>query len=216
MADQLCMTFSRRVALATLLLPLAAGCIDDDDRCGPNMMYDAVTSTCMCEPSSFAANGGCTPCAADEVVIGGTSCGCAPGQAKDASNVCATVAGLGDSCSDTTPCSDATYSYCAPSTAGSIAGTCTSSCTVDEDCGAAFTCATWEAHPYCRAFSGFGMSCAAQSDCAGYDAQACDTVQSHVCVIAGCSLVNDDCARGTTCCDLSAFGAGTICMGACP
>lgn len=202
--------------LASLLTLPAGACIDDADRCGPNMMYDSATSTCMCEPNAFASPAGCTPCASDEVVVGGTSCGCAAGQAKDTSNVCVTVAGLGDPCDADAPCTDTTYSFCAPSTAGSIAGTCTTSCATDDDCGAAFTCATWEAQPYCRAYTGAGTSCSTQEDCASFDARTCDTFATHACMVAGCSLDDDNCPRGTTCCDLSAFGAGTACLGACP
>jgi hypothetical protein len=208
------MTISRRALLALTGAALSA-CIEDADRCGPNMSYVADTNTCVCVENAIATSGGCTPCADDEVASG-TTCGCPTGMAKNESNVCTLVAGLGDACDETTPCIDATYSYCAPATGGVTAGTCTKTCATDDDCGATFTCATWEAQPYCREFSGVGASCSAQGDCADFDAQACDTVQSHACVIAGCSLDDNNCPRGTECCDLSAFGAGTICMGACP
>jgi hypothetical protein len=208
------MTFSRRALLALSYATLGA-CIEDADRCGPNMSYDVAVDTCVCAENAIATAGGCTPCADDEVVFG-TTCGCPTGMAKNDSNVCTTVAGLGDACDESTPCGDATYSYCAPSTGGATAGTCTKTCTTDDDCGASFTCATWEAQPFCREFSGVGASCSAQGDCAAFDAQACDMVQSHSCVVAGCSVDDDNCPRGTTCCDLSAYGAGTICMGACP
>jgi hypothetical protein len=179
------------------------------------MSFDAEREICLCAQNAIASTNGCTPCADDEVVTG-TTCGCPAGTAKNDTNVCAVVAGLGDACEDHTQCADSTYSFCAPMTAGTTAGTCTKMCASDDDCGGAYTCATWEAQPYCRQFSGVGATCAAQEDCAGLDAQACDTFQTHTCMIAGCSLDDGDCPRGMECCDLSAFGAGTICMPGCP
>ena len=204
-----------RALLVSLCAVLASACIAESDRCGANMSYNAKHNTCLCASNAVPVVGGCRACASDEIVAG-DSCACAPGEAKNDANVCAFVAGLGDPCSATQACGDATYSYCAPASAGSTAGTCTKTCATDTDCGASHTCATWEAQPYCREFSGVGDACATQADCAGLDAQACDTVQSHACVVAGCSVDADNCPRGNSCCDLSAFGAGTVCMAVCP
>ncbi|HEX3760708.1 MAG TPA: hypothetical protein VHW23_18465 [Kofleriaceae bacterium] len=177
------------------------------------MTYLEAAGACVCDADAIPVTGGCQRCAADEVVAAG-KCACPSGETKNALGVCATVAGLGDACDTATaPCTDATYSYCA--TKGSAtAGTCTKACTSNADCDAAYTCATWEAQPYCRTFEGLGDSCTSQADCTG-DAQFCDTFQTHSCIVAGCSLTADDCPRGQTCCDFSGFGLGNLCAGAC-
>lgn len=201
--------------IAAGLVCMLAACFDDADRCGPNMTYDSERAECLCAPNAITAEGGCKACAADEVVVAG-ACGCAAGEAKNDAGVCAAVAGLGDTCGADAPCTDATYSICAPSTAGTTSGTCTKSCTSDADCGATYTCATWEAQPYCREFSGLGKSCSGQADCANQDAALCDVIQSHACIVQGCSLSANDCPRDMTCCDLSNFGVGTACLLECP
>jgi len=195
---------------------LAGGCaVDASDRCGSAMEYDATLNACVCVPNAVISGLGCTPCADDETVVSG-SCACAPGSAKNAENVCERVVGLGDACDATSTCTNDKYSYCAPSTAGvATSNTCTAPCTSDADCDAAYTCATWEAQPYCREFAGFGKSCGTSADCADTDAKYCDTFQTHTCVVNGCSLETSDCPKGTMCCDFSNYGLGTLCAEAC-
>jgi hypothetical protein len=186
---------------------------DSSQRCGPAMTFVEATNACVCDSNAIAVVGGCQPCAADEVPAGGT-CACAAGQTKSADNVCVTVAGLGDPCDTaTSPCTDAKYSYCAVHGTGT-AGICTKACASNTDCDAAYTCATWEAHPSCRTFAGVGASCTATTDCVG-DANFCDTFVTHTCAISGCSLTANDCPRGTLCCDFSGYGLGHLCAGAC-
>jgi hypothetical protein len=193
----------------------ASGCLyDADNRCGPAMVYDAALTSCVCEANAVVSGLGCAPCGADEVVVGGV-CACPTGYAKDASNTCERVAGLGDACGSNADCTSSQYGDCAPATAGTTAGTCTSACGSDGDCGAAYTCTVWEAQAYCRQWSGLGESCATSSDCASYDASYCDAYQTHTCIVQGCSLSSDDCPRGTTCCDFSSYGLGTLCAEAC-
>ena len=194
---------------------LAGGCVyNADERCGPAMSYDAALGACACDSDAVPTGLGCTPCAPDEVVVGG-ACACPTGTAKNDANVCEVVVGLGDACTGSASCTSAPYDYCAPATAGSTANTCTSECASDADCGAAYTCATWEAHPYCRTFTGLGKSCASGADCAGLDAAYCESAQSHVCLVSSCSLTASDCPRGTQCCDFSNYGLGTLCAEAC-
>lgn len=191
----------------------ASACVyDSSDRCGPAMSYVAASNSCVCDADAIAVPGGCQRCAADEVALGG-KCGCAAGQTKDANNLCVTVAGLGDPCTTSADCTDSTYSFCAKGSGGS-AGTCTKTCDADADCGAAYTCATWESKPYCRTFEGYHDSCTTSADCTG-DAKYCDTFQTHTCIVSGCSLSDSDCPRGTMCCDFSGYGLGTLCAEAC-
>ena len=200
------------VAFAALVGLATGACLYNADQpCGPAMHFVEVANACACDSNAIAVRGGCKACAADEVAAGG-ACACPAGQTKNASNVCVTVAGLGDACDTTSaPCTDAVYSYCATRGNGT-SGTCTKACANNADCDAAYTCATWEAHPYCRTFSGVGMSCSMPSDCTG-DAMSCDTFSTHSCVVTGCDLVKNDCPRGQTCTDLSSFMAPNTCIG---
>jgi hypothetical protein len=201
---------------ATLIAIAASGCVyDSSERCGPAMTFVEAVNACVCDANAVPVPGGCQACAPDEVPSGG-ECACAAGQTKSADNVCVAVAGLGDPCNATTaPCTDTTYSFCAIKSGGT-AGTCTKACGSNDDCSTAYTCATWESHPFCRTFEGFGASCAGPADCTG-DAAFCDSFMTHTCIVAGCSLTANECPRGTMCCDLSRFGLGTLCAaGACP
>jgi hypothetical protein len=80
-------------------------------------------------------------------------------------------------------------------------------CTVDADCDPAYTCADWEATPYCRTFSGADKTCGGPSDCAGLDASIC---YANQCRIANCTPTpmhaKDDCPKDLVCCDVSALG----------
>jgi hypothetical protein len=200
--------------VSVVLGGIIGGCLyDPDHRCGPAMTFVDAAKTCVCDSNAVAVTGGCKVCASDEVPVAG-KCGCAAGQTKNADNVCAAVTGLGDACDTATqPCTNPQYSYCAVKAAGT-AGTCTKTCGSDTDCDSSYTCADWEAQPYCRTFEGVGDSCASSADCTK-DAQFCDTFQTHTCVIQGCSLTDQDCPRNSLCCDFSGFGLGTLCAGAC-
>src|SRR3954468_17713942 len=180
----------RRIFHAVLAMVLGANigaCVyDADHRCGPALTYAPAVKACVCDSNAAAVPGGCQVCAADEVPVAG-KCGCAAGQTKNADNVCAAVTGLGDSCDTAAaPCTSTEYPYCAVRGAGT-AGTCTKRCTTDNDCAAVYTCADWEAQPYCRTFDGVGDPCGSSADCTR-DAKYCDTFQTHTCVVQGCSL----------------------------
>lgn len=178
------------------------------------MMYNEDTQVCVCEGNAIAVTGGCRACADDEIASGG-KCACPVGQAKGADNLCVTVQGLGFPCdTQSAPCTDPVYSYCAADDGGT-SGRCTRACATSTDCDDTYTCATWEAQPYCRTFEGAGASCSGPSDCTG-DARYCDTFMTHQCLVQGCSLTLNDCPRGTMCCNFARFGLGTLCAGGCP
>jgi len=209
------MTLRRRRYRYLFLATALSGCLyDASDRCGPAMKFAPELATCVCDDNAVATGLGCVPCASDEVVVSG-ACACPAGATKNADHVCERVVGLGDPCADATSCTSEMYSMCAPDTAGTAAGTCTSGCASDADCGGAYTCATWEAVPYCRPFAGLGKTCGTSADCADSDAQFCDTFQTHTCIVAGCTLGTDNCPRGSMCCDFSAYGLPTLCAEAC-
>jgi hypothetical protein len=196
-----------------VLASLTVGACLYDQRCGPAMAYDAAAGVCMCDSDAFAVTGGCQRCPTGEVAING-ACGCPSSQTKDADGTCHAITGLGNACDTvSSPCADATYSYCAVH-GGGTAGACTNQCTSNADCDPAYTCATWEAQPYCRSFDGVGASCVSSMDCTG-DANFCDIYVSHRCGITGCSLTANNCPRDSLCCDYSAFGLGNICADVC-
>jgi hypothetical protein len=194
---------------------VGSACVyDADERCGAAMTFDATLDICVCDTDAVADGLGCKRCAADEVALAG-ACSCATGSSKNADNICVEVAGLGDACASSAECTTPEYPVCAPATGGSSANTCTNACTSDDDCGTTYTCALWEAAPYCRTFSGFGATCSDQADCAGKDAAFCESFQTHTCVVAGCTIGTDDCPRGLQCCDFSGFGLPNLCAEAC-
>lgn len=197
--------------VAFVVTSALAGCLSDPGTtCGPLMHYASDLGVCVCDDHAIAVGGGCEVCAEDEIVVGDT-CGCAPGQLKDGQGVCAQALGLGSPCDVASACTNATYNYCAVRGAS---GACTSRCAVDAECPASYVCADWEAIPSCRTFTGYGATCAGPSECASYDASFC--AQGH-CVVQGCTVGTDDCPRDTACCDFSTYGLGTLCVpaGAC-
>ncbi len=200
------------LCLAATLTATTSACVpESDDACGPAMRYEAALYACVCTDDAVEVAGGCQRCAADEVPAAGV-CACPPGEAKNPSGVCATVPGLGDPCDETRPCTDAVYDTCAGPDGATA---CTRTCTADADCTDTYVCADWEPAPYCRTYTGVGASCTSHADCATYDADFCGQGR---CVVNDCTVGIDECPRGQSCCDLSAFGAGTICLppGACP
>jgi hypothetical protein len=185
---------------------VAAGCLlDQPNACGPSMRYERALGVCVCNDDAVAIEGGCTTCAADEIVVG-TVCGCAAGYTKNAEHLCVPVPGLGSACSETSACTEAPYNFC--SVRDGI-GSCTERCAIDTDCPDNYVCADWEAMPSCRTYTGFGATCATADECASYDANFC--VQGH-CGVHGCTLGVDDCPRDTGCCDFSSYGIGTLCV----
>jgi hypothetical protein len=190
---------------------LLAGCVyESSNTCGPNMRYESAVGVCVCNDDAIADGGGCTACAADEVVVGST-CACPAGETKNADHRCAVVPGLGTACAESEDCTEQPYDFCA-SRDGT--GSCTNRCVVDTDCPASYVCADWEPVAYCRIYTGYGATCATD-ECASYDASFC--IQGH-CAVQGCTLGVDDCPRDTKCCDFSSYGLGTMCApaGSCP
>jgi hypothetical protein len=194
--------------LTTVISVASTACIyDSSDRCGPASKYVEAVRACVCDDNAIPVLGGCQACPDTQVASGG-KCACPAGETPDANNKCATIAGLGDACTTSTDCKTAPYTFCGQD------DKCTNTCASNSDCGAAYTCATWEAQPYCRTFTGFGDTCVSSTDCTG-DAKYCDTNQTHTCDVQGCSLTDNDCPRGTMCCDFSSFGLGTLCAESC-
>jgi hypothetical protein len=100
----------------------------------------------------------------------------------------------------------------------------TYACVCDADApamnGACVPCAADDTRAACKKGpTGFGTACASDADCMGFEASHCETLQAHVCVVAGCTKSPDTCQGGQSCCDLNGLGIPlTLCLppGQCP
>ncbi len=83
-----------------------------------------------------------------------------------------------------------------------------------------FPCQPGDTRSACQSGpSGFGTPCTSDTDCQRFEASHCETLQAHVCVVAGCQTSPDSCTGGQSCCDLGSLGiALTLCLppGQCP
>ena len=86
--------------------------------------------------------------------------------------------------------------------------------------GACVPCTATDARAACKKGpTGFGTTCTSDADCAAFEASHCETLQAHVCVVAGCTKAPDTCQGGQSCCDLNGLGIPlTLCLppGQCP
>jgi len=205
---------------AWLMFALAVlqGCAyyDESDRCGPHMVYNKDAHVCFCDAESVSVAGGCSPCAAGLVPMSG-KCACPAGTQQNDAGACQAVAGLGDPCDATNPCNGAVYNHCAIS-GGASAGTCTKTCTKDDECDGAYTCADWEPTPFCKLFKGVGTTCSIP----GTSDPVCTTDADYCfmgqCFVRGCAVTaghaKDSCPKDRKCCDVSALapGVSTACV----
>jgi hypothetical protein len=213
---------TRGIVMLSVLLGLTVGActFDASDRCGPHQVIYGDNERCVCEEGAALTATGCVPCGEHEVP-GATGCSCENGFTRpSAGGACeAAPTGLGAACGPDQACADATYDHCA--TGANQSGYCTSvGCSSSSECPSGYACATSATPSFCqRPPLGLGKSCSSAADCAGLEADFCDTFQSHQCLVQGCSLAADDCFEGSSCCDLSNFGMPEpLCLppGACP
>jgi hypothetical protein len=193
------------------------------ERCDPGQTYDADAGLCVCAGNTVAAEHGCIACAEHELALNGV-CGCAKGYVRPTPDAaCAIVPdALGATCQVDQDCADSTFNTC--QLAGDGGGYCTSvGCAANSDCTAGYGCNLAATPSYCqRPPDGAGKSCASDADCAGTAATFCETFNSHICYVEGCSLTSNDCFPGEECCDLTGPSFGVfkkqICVdaGSCP
>jgi hypothetical protein len=84
-----------------------------------------------------------------------------------------------------------------------------------------FPCVQGDTRSACQSGpTGFGTPCTSDTDCQGFQASYCETLQTpNVCVVAGCQTSPDTCTGGQSCCDLNSLGIPlTLCLppGQCP
>ena len=163
----------RRTTLWVALALMSPGCVlDTDARCGPNQVSWEGNERCVCAEGTAYTPTGCVPI----------------------------PAGIGTPCVDTSECSNPAFPHCQISPAGD--GYCTTvGCTGPADCSGGYACNTLAAPAYCqRPPSGAGMTCAADSDCAGKEASFCDVVVSRTCLVRDCTVEPNSCFSGSECC----------------
>ena len=187
---------------------LPTACVyDADERCSPGQVLSSDTA-CVCAEGSAFTPQGCVPCAENEVP-GTNGCVCADGLARPTPDAAcqALPPALGAECdAASAPCTDPRYDYCQPVSGQS--GYCTrAGCTSSAECEGGYACNTTASPPYCqRPPLGADQPCQTPADCAGTEATWCDTVVTSTCLVAGCSVAEQDCFGGMQCCDFALFG----------
>jgi hypothetical protein len=201
---------SRAPTLALLLLglPMLSCVYDADAPCGDE--FKLKDGLCVCREGFVLKDEGCVTCGRNEIARA-TGCECRAGTVRPgAGQACQAIPdspiGQGVSCSEDSPCEEATFDHCRSEAEG--VGYCTTTgCSSAGDCEGGYTCDLSLSPSLCRRPPvGAGQACASPDDCAGTDALWCDVVVSQTCLVQGCSLDPDNCFTGTECCDLSAFG----------
>ncbi len=207
----------RMLVAFSSLLGLSSCLYDAGDRCDPGQTYNAAAGLCVCTGNTIAGTKpdgrqGCVACAEHEVASD-DACVCEAGfQRPSAGAACTDAQGL--PCASDTDCTDATFNSC--HLQDDASGYCTNLYCAAGECANSFVCDTVAMPTYCaRPPVGAGKSCTSQTDCAGTEATWCDTLESHVCYVEGCTLGGNDCP-GKECCDLAVASGGlvkkTICV----
>ena len=203
----------------------ATSCLyDSGNRCDPGQRFDSSAGLCVCDEAQnkIAGEHGCVPCGANEVAQN-DACSCAPGFTRPSTGAACTdfPPALGTDCAKDADCPDSTYDTCHIVSEGS--GYCTNACTDSSACAGGYACDAAATPSYCkRPPVGQGKSCASDTDCQGTEATWCESFNTHVCFVQGCSLTKNDCFPGKECCDISAASLGLmknpICVdtGTCP
>lgn len=211
----------RRAALlcSALVSVLVGGCFyDSDERCDSTQRFDEAAGVCICREGSVPGAHGCVSCGEHESAQG-DSCLCVEGYARPAEGgACALIPdALGAECDPAAPACDARYPTCHASSDAS--GYCTTECVSSADCSGGFACDTTKSPSYCqRPPLGVGQKCTTSADCASFEATYCESIQSHVCLVQGCTKAPNSCFPGNDCCDLTSVGLPTVCVptGTCP
>lgn len=181
------------ITVATASVSLTApSCLYDDSKvCGDDLEVYGDNERCICPEGSVYTPDGCITCGEHQIVQG-TQCVCEEGYEPT---------GPGGACEEVPPSTGG-----AGGDGGSGDGSCATSddCDGDAECNNAGLCVSPP--------SGLLQSCAGPEDCAGNDADFCDTFVQMACLVQNCTVTPNDCSAGFDCCDLSAFGLPTLCI----
>jgi len=210
-----------------------SSCMYDKDKpCGDDWDVDKDANgnpRCVCPEGSVYSPTGCIECGEHQIVQG-AACVCEEGFIMGSNNVCqeappdtstssSTTTGAGGTGSNTTSGTtgesgaggegggDGSNTESTSTDGGSTTSSTTGStpeCAVNGDCAAEQICDAG----VCRAPTGWGTACDTTDQCAGFEADFCDTYQ-HKCTISNCTNAPATCPATYECCDVTSFG-GTI------
>lgn len=202
-----------------LVAQLCSSCILAGERCGPNQVLKEGDdySLCVCEPGRIVSKDGsrCVSCGANEVARD-DACVCDSGFARASADGACVRVDLGATCAGPEDCL-AADSLCVTSEREGEAGYCSSTaCSSNAECPADWSCESANDTRYCRKPpTGLGMHCDSEADCAGFEANYCEGIQSHTCVLFGCAAKVVTCQNEWLCCDYTElFGSEfSLCVG---
>jgi len=185
---------------------LVPGCIISGDKCDAHQVKveDDDFALCVCEPGAAPnSNGvGCTPCGKNREVQNGV-CTCTEGFVPAADGDGCEASDIGASCIQDDDCASSspygvankTQPYCS-----------SSGCSSNSDCPGGWTCEASNDTRYCRKpITGLGVQCTTNDNCAGFEANYCENLQTHTCILQGCAVQDVVCPSEWLCCDYSAL-----------
>lgn len=192
----------------------AAGCLLEDERCGPYQVEQRQDNVALCVCADNAVpredNHACTPCAEHEIAQGG-SCVCETGFVRTAIDQPCEQSAIGAECGDGQECPDA-YPYCFTSSAP--VGYCTSAgCEHNSDCPGNWTCEREGSERICEPLpSGLNQHCTTDDDCAGSEATFCERFQTNTCMQQNCATGATRCPNEWGCCDYTRLLGVSLCL----
>ena len=202
------------------------GCIVSGDRCDAHQVKIEEDGflLCVCEPDAApnSSGVGCTPCGENREVQNGV-CACKAGFVPNSDGNGCVASDIGAPCDAEGGCTDS-FPYCV---ADKTQPYCSSTgCSSSADCAGGWTCEVSNDTRYCRKpITGLGVQCTSNDHCAGFEANYCENIQTHTCILQGCAVRDVVCPSEWLCCDYSALlgAALSTCIspsqvvsGACP
>ena len=86
-------------------------------------------------------------------------------------------------------------------------------CTENADCPDNDYCDFTLALPVCvPPATGEDVSCDSPADCAGFEADYCESMVSFTCLVDKCSPEANNCSKDHICCDFSSYGLPSLCV----
>lgn len=160
---------------------------DKSNPCGDDLVVEKDADgneRCVCPAGTIYSPTGCVECGPNQIVQG-AACVCDEGYTMGADGKCQEISSTG--------------------AAGDTGTGSEPECAVNDDCDTTEICAAG----VCRQPTGWGATCTTSDDCAGFEANFCDTFQGG-CTVSNCTNVPNTCPAGYDCCDLSAVAGFAI------
>jgi hypothetical protein len=193
-------------------MPWLPGCLLEDNRCDAYQVAkkgDLTVCECAAGTIRNPRGYGCMPCG-DHEVVKENKCACEEGFARGTPEGACEETVLGASCSDDKPCPGA-FPHCA---SGASGGYCTTEgCSESSQCVEGWFCNQAEAQSYCeRPPTGNGAPCQVDAECASFEADHCEEIESQTCLVQGCATGEATCFGDYACCDFRFVGKPSLCV----